>query len=157
MMKNNNQNKYCNCQNFSNDNLINIEKNYFFCEKCGSILIKISNNNFYYTMKSKQKINRTEFNPIEIIRSMKKKTESDYPYLSNEYNMNEKEKNNKESFLTSINLYLKYRKIIILTLQKMMKMFDFTDLIFYQCLFYIDNYLSHNMSEIYQKKQFYII
>ncbi len=147
MMKNNNQNKYCNCQNFSNDNLINIEKNYFFCEKCGSILIKISNNNFYYTMKSKQKINRTEFNPIEIIRSMKKKTESDYPYLSNEYNMNEKEKNNKESFLTSINLYLKYRKIIILTLQKMMKMFDFTDLIFYQCLFYIDNYLSHNMSE----------
>ncbi len=29
----------------------------------------------------------------------------------------------------------------------MMKMLDYSDLIFYQCLFYMDSYLSHNMTE----------
>ena len=43
--------------------------------------------------------------------------------------------------------------MIILTLQKMMKMLDFSDLIFFQTLFYIDNYLSHNMTEDFSEKK----
>ena len=78
---------------------------------------------------------------------MKKKTDAEYPYLNNEYNMSDIDQYNKEKLLKSINIYLKHRKSIILNLQKMMKMLDYSDLIFYQCLFYIDSYLSHNIDE----------
>ena len=84
---------------------------------------------------------------------MKKKTDLDYPNLNNEYNIGEGDKYNKENIIKSINLYLKHRKMIILTLQKMMKMLDFSDLIFFQTLFYIDNYLSHNMTEDFSEKK----
>jgi DNA-directed RNA polymerase subunit M/transcription elongation factor TFIIS len=149
--------KYCNCSISPNKLILKSNINHSFCNKCGSILIKTSNNNIYYTLKQKQKQKETEFNPIEIIKSMKKKTEEEYPYLNNEYNMSDLEKYNKEKIVQSINLYSKHRKNIILTLQKMMKMLDYSDLIFYQCLFYIDTYLSHNMSEEFSEKKFYII
>ena len=152
MSKDLKENKYCNCQIYSETN-IKKKKNYSFCEKCGSILIKDGNNNICYTIKPKQKQKPIEFNPIEIIKSMKKKTDLEYPNLNNEYNMGEQEKYNQEKILKSINLYLKQRKMIILTLQKMMKMLDFSDLIFFQTLFYIDNYLSHKMTEEFSEKK----
>lgn len=145
--------KYCNCSISSNKLILKSNINHSFCNKCGSILIKTSNNNIYYTLKQKQKQKETEFNPIDIIKSMKKKTEEEYPYLNNEYNMSDLEKYNKEKIVQSINIYSKHRKNIILTLQKMMKMLDYSDLIFYQCLFYIDIYLSHNMSEEFSEKK----
>ena len=43
--------------------------------------------------------------------------------------------------------------MLILVLQKMMKIRNFTDLIFYQCLFYIDFYLSQNMTEDMSEKK----
>ena len=153
MSKDLKDNKYCNCQIYSDKNIIKPNKNYSFCEKCGSILIKDGNNNICYTIKPKQKQKPIEFNPIEIIKSMKKKTDLDYPNLNNEYNIGEGDKYNKENIIKSINLYLKHRKMIILTLQKMMKMLDFSDLIFFQTLFYIDNYLSHNMTEDFSEKK----
>ena len=153
MSKDLKDNKYCNCQIYSDKNIIKPNKKYSFCEKCGSILIKDGNNNICYTIKPKQKQKPIEFNPIEIIKSMKKKTDLDYPNLNNEYNIGEGDKYNKENIIKSINLYLKHRKMIILTLQKMMKMLDFSDLIFFQTLFYIDNYLSHNMTEDFSEKK----
>ena len=153
MSKDLKDNKYCNCQIYSDKNIIKPNKNYSFCEKCGSILIKDGNNNICYTIKPKQKQKPIEFNPIEIIKAMKKKTDLDYPNLNNEYNIGEGDKYNKENIIKSINLYLKHRKMIILTLQKMMKMLDFSDLIFFQTLFYIDNYLSHNMTEDFSEKK----
>ena len=146
------ENKICNCQ-ISSDKNIKKQRNYSFCEQCGSILIKDANNNICYTMKPKQKQKPIEFNPIEIIKSMIKKTDLEYPNLNNEYNIGEGEKYNKEKIVKSINLYLKQRKMIILMLQKMMKMLDFSDLIFFQTLFYIDNYLSHNMTEDFSEKK----
>ena len=157
MSKDLKEKKFCNCQNFSDKYIKKPNNNYSFCEQCGSILIKDGNNNICYTIKPKQKQKSIEFNPIEIIKSMKKKTDLEYPNLNNEYNIGESEKYNKEKLLKSINLYLKHRKMIILTLQKMMKMLDFSDLIFFQTLFYIDNYLSHNMMEDFSEKKFYII
>ena len=146
-MKDAKENKYCNCTIPSNKQILKSNINHSFCSKCGSVLIKGPDNNIYYTMKPKQKIKPTELSPIEMIKKMKKKTEEEYPYLNNDYNMNDIEKFNKEKLSKSIDNYLKHRKMIILTLQKMMKMLDFSDLIFYQCLFYIDTYLSHNMTE----------
>ena len=146
-MKDIKQAKYCNCSAPCDKNILKPNINHSFCQNCGSILLKDYNKNIYYTLKAKQNINKIEFSPIDIILSMKNKTEAEYPYINREYNINNIEKWNKENLLKSINLYLKHRKMIISNLQKLMKSFDFSDLIFYQTLFYIDNYLSHHMSE----------
>lgn len=48
--------------------------------------------------------------------------------------------------------------MLILKLQKIIKIFDYCDLIFYQCLFYLDTYLSHHMTEdISEKKILYYL
>ena len=149
MLSNFKTKKYCNCSISSNKEILKSSIIYSFCEKCGSVLLKDINNykNIYYTIKPKQKQNPVELSPIEIINKMKAKTDMDFPFLNNEYNMNDDEKNNQEEFMKSIDLYLSHRKMIIMTMQKMMKMLDFTDLSFYQCLFYIDTILSHTITE----------
>ena len=44
---------------------------------------------------------------------MKIKTEEDYPFINEEYNINKDDKN-KERILRAINVYLKHRKMILL-------------------------------------------
>ena len=153
MLKDTKDKKYCNCCISSNKDILKINVNHSFCSNCQSILIKTPDNNIYYTLKHKQKINKIELHPILVIKNMKQKTEIEYPYLNEEYNVSEEEKLNKENSLKSIKLYLKHRKMIILTLQKLMKMFDFTDLVFYQCLFYTDTILSHIITEDFTEKK----
>ena len=143
-------NKYCNCQSSSNTKILQPNITHSYCEKCGSILVKNKDGEIFYTLKSNSKQRLVELNPIEYIKAMKKKTEEEYPFLNNEYNINEINYNDE---MKSINLYLRQRKMIILTLQKMMKMFDFSDLIFFQTLFYLDTYLSHNMTEDTSEKE----
>ena len=158
MLKDTKQNKYCNCSVSSNKDILKSNINHSYCDKCGSILIKDTLDKIHYTLKSKQKTKKNEFNPIDIIRSMKSMTDNKYPYLNNEYNINDEDTILKENLLKSINIYLKHRKLILLTLQKFMKMFDYTDLIFYQCLFYMDIVLSHHMTEdISEKKILYYL
>ena len=160
MLQNLKTNIYCNCPISSNTKILESTTEYSFCEKCGSILLKDKKNNkIIYTLKPKQKQKPIELNPIDIIKSMKEKTEKDFPFLNNEYNMNDEEKNNKENLLKSIDIYLKYREMIIVILQKMMKMLDYSDLCFYQSLFYIDNYLSHMITEETTEKEiiYYVV
>ena len=153
--------KYCNCSISSNKEILKSSIIYSYCEKCGSVLLKDVNNNknIYYTIKPKQRQKSVELNPIEIIKTMKAKTEMDFPFLNNEYNMNDDEKNNQEEFIKSIELYLSHRKMIIMIMQKMMKMLDFTDLSFYQCLFYVDTILSHTITEETTEKEilYYVV
>lgn len=153
MSKNGNEKKYCNCPISKNKLILKSSINHSFCEKCGSVLLKSNSGKINYTIKQKQKIKPVEFDPIEVIKSMKKKTDDEYPFLNNEYNMSDLDQYNKEKIFKSIDIYLKHRKSIILNLQKMMKMLDYSDLIFYQCLFYIDFYLSHNMNEEITEKE----
>ena len=165
MLRNFKPKKYCNCSISSNKEILKSSTIYSFCEKCGSILLKDINHNnnkninIYYTLKPKQRQKPVELNPIDIIKTMKEKTDMDFPYLNNEYNMNDDEINNQEEFIKSINLYLSHRKMIIMTMQKMMKMLDFTDLSFYQCLFYVDTILSHAITEETTEKEilYYVV
>ena len=118
MLKDTKEKKYCNCKISTDKNILKPDINHSYCDKCYSILIKNANGTINYTLKPKQKQKSTEFNPIEIMKAMKKKTELDYPYLNNEYNMSDIEKYNKEKLLKSVNLYLKNRKMIILNIIK---------------------------------------
>ena len=127
------QTKFCNCNISSNKIILDPKVDYSFCQKCGCILLKGSQGKIYYTLKVKHKIQEIEFNPINIVKTMKMKTEEKYPNIYNLYNSSPKDKNKDDN---SINIYLKYRKMLIIKLQKLMKSFDYCDIIFYQTLFF---------------------
>ncbi len=146
MLRNGKQNKYFNCTSSSDKEILKNNIEYSFCEKCGCILLKGQGGIINYTLKAKQKRLPLDISPIDIIRHMKIKTEEDYPFINEEYNINKDDKN-KERILRAINVYLKHRKMILLKLQKLMKTFDYCDMIFYQCLFYLDTYLSRDITE----------
>ena len=139
--------KICNCHASSDKKLIKSKINRSFCDKCGCVILKDDEGNICYTLKSKQKRLFFDFSPITIIKNMKKKTEENYPFIYQEFNINFKDKIEQEKILRSINIYLKHRKMLLLKLQKLIQIFDYCDLVFYQCLFYLDTYLSHNLTE----------
>ena len=147
MSKSKKQNKYCNCQSPSDKAILKQDVIYSFCKNCGSILLKSQEGIINYTLKPKQKRLPYEIDPVIIIKQMKKKTEECYPYIYEEFNINKSDKQIKEKTVQSINIYLKFRKMLLLNLQKLMKMFDYCDMIFYQTLFYLDYFLSQRMTE----------
>jgi hypothetical protein len=156
MSKQTKQNKYCNCQTSTNKEILKDNISSSFCDKCGCVLLKGSGGNIYYTLKTKQKRLPYDLSPISFIKHMKQKTEEDYPYIYEDFNINKSDKFAKEKAIKSINIYLKYRKLLLLKLQKLMKTFDYCDMIFYQCLYYLDLYLSHDMTDdISEKKVLY--
>ena len=152
------QSKYCNCKVSANKMILNSEINYSFCDKCGSILLKDEEGNIHYTVKSKQNRLPYDLNPITIIKNMKKKTEDEYPFIYQEFNFNKDDEKVKEKVSKSLNNYSKQRKMLLLKLQKLIKTFDYCDIVFYQCLFYLDTYLSHIISDdISEKKLLYYL
>ena len=67
---------------------------------------------------------------------MKRNTEKNHPFINQEFNINKDDKLNIDNELNSIDIYLKYRKMLILNLQKLIIKFDYCDKVFYQCLFF---------------------
>ena len=147
MSKNKKQHKYCNCQTSSDNEILKPNVNHSFCEKCGCVLLKNHEGSIYFTLKPKQKRQPYDLSPIELIRHMKKKTEEKYPHIYEEFNLSKNDDHIKEKTMKSLNIYLKYRKMILIKLQKLMKIFDYYDVTFYQTLFFLDTYLSHKMTE----------
>ena len=147
MSKNKKQHKYCNCQTSSDNEILKPNVSHSFCEKCGCVLLKNHEGYIYFTLKPKQKRQPYDLSPIELIRHMKKKTEEKYPHIYEEFNLSKNDDHIKEKTMKSLNIYLKYRKMILIKLQKLMKIFDYCDVTFYQTLFFLDTYLSHKMTE----------
>ena len=145
--------KICNCLISTDENILKKKNNNSFCKRCGCIIIKNKDGSINFTLKPKHKQAPIELNPVDIIISMKKKTALNYPNINNEFNMNEEEINNKEIIDKSIDIYLNNRKIVLIILQKLMKIFDFNDIIFYQCLFFMDYIFSHQIKDKISEKE----
>ena len=144
MSKNNNNNN-CFCSHSKTSNEIIFQNTiYTYCEECGNISIK-HNNNYYYTIKPTRKQKPTEINPILITNNMKKNQDLSYPDLNNIYNISIKE--NISIIKKRISLYLIKRKLILLYLQNITRKLNYSDLSFYHCLFLVDLYLSHNITD----------
>ena len=145
--------KICNCSIQAKENILKCQNEQSFCKRCGSIIIKNIDRSTNYTLKPREKQKDIDINPIDIIKSMKAKTECYYPNLNKEYNMNQDETSNINETIDSINAYLDKRKMILIHLQKLMKLFDFNDIVFYQSLFYMDYIFSHQMKEKISEKE----
>ena len=139
--------KVCNCESLFKKAALKSSLNHYFCYKCGNLLLKDLEGNILRTLKSKQDKLYHDLSPIDVIKGMKKKTDENTPFIYESYNINRADKYIFEKSLKSIDIYLKHRKFLLLTLQKMIKIFDYCDIVFYQCLFYLDTYLSHNITD----------
>ena len=123
------------------------DKLYDYCEKCGSISIN-NNNHVYYTIKPKMKQKEIEFDPVQIVKEMIKYQNKNYPYLNNVFNLNLDENSLKlQEIKERIFLYLSKRKLLLLYLQSLTKLLNYSDLSFYHCLLLTDLYLSHNITQ----------
>ena len=140
--------KICNCTNPIDKEILKREINHSFCKRCGSIILKSNDGKINFTLKPKQKQVPNETSPFEIIRSMKENTEKNYPYL-----------NNTEESFKSKAAYLLNRKMILYHLQKLMKTFDYNDIVFYQCLFFMDYVFSQKVNHEFSEKEimYYLI
>ena len=123
--------KYCNCQISSNKEISKTNVFNSFCEKCGCIFLKNSKGIINYTLK--RKTFPYEVDPINIIRTMKKNMEKNNNYFFDSSNKNKK-------------IYLKYRKKLVLYLKKIVNVFNCCDLTFYHCLYFLDKFLSTDVS-----------
>ena len=125
----------------------NKNKIYDYCEKCGSISLN-HNNHYYYTIKPISKQKELEIDPIKIVKEMKNYQNKSQPYLNNAFNLNLDEKSSKlQEIKERIFLYLSKRKLLLLYLQNITKILNYSDLSFYHCLLITDLYLSHNITE----------
>jgi len=136
--------KICNCVITTDKDTIKRKEDYSFCKKCGSIMFKKNSWNIIYTLKSKKEQTSNGTNPFNTIKSMKKNFENNYPHLINGYNMNNKGINDPSK---SMEIYCKNRNLILLYLKKLTKLFDFNDMVFYQCLFFMDYVFSHQIKQ----------
>ena len=139
--------KICNCLIFSYNEILKHNINHSFCSRCGSIILKDTFGNINYTIKPKQKKFSIEVNPIDIIKTMKNNMDINYPNLINEFNMSKEKQMDIEKSNMSLGIYLRYRKMILNLLQKLTKIFEVNEIIFYQCLFYMDYIFSHQMKQ----------
>ena len=138
-MKNFHKNiKICNCTVASDQFTLTKKEAYSFCKRCGCIIFKKSDWKMNYTIKPKEKSTPNEINPIVLIKSMRKITEENYPHLKRGYNLNKREDKDLEKESKSMNIYLRHRNLVLKYLQKIMEIFDLSDKVFYQCLFFMD-------------------
>ena len=126
----------------------NINKiSYSYCEQCGNISIK-HDNHFYYTIIPKYKQKKIDINPVIATLNMKKNQDISYPNLSNIFNLNVNDSfENIRELKNKITIYLQKRGLILVYLKNITKNLNYSDLSFYHCLFLVDLYLSHNITE----------
>jgi hypothetical protein len=99
-------------------------------------MLKDSNGKINFTIKENSKQIIVPTNPIDIIKLMNDKTKQYYPYLDN-----------LEKTYESNKFYLINRKMIIFHLQKMMRIFNYNDIVFYQSLFFMDYVFSRQIEK----------
>ena len=92
--------------------------------------------------------NEIEIDPIQVVKEMNKNQKRNFPFLENDFNINQKESPTKiKEIKENIFLYLSKRKMLLLYLQNITKTLNYSDLSFYHCLLEIDLYLSQNISK----------
>ena len=124
--------------NLITDKLLLIRCAYFFCYKCGKLII-VKNLKMYESITE----GKLEYNPIKVINQM----------LSNqEFNNN---KNNNKIYISDI--YIKNRDIFIHYIKQFCRIINYSKSIFYICLHLMDYYLIHEIKKEMTKREIALI
>ena len=124
--------------NLITDKLLSIRCAYFFCYKCGKLII-VKNLKMYESITE----GKLEYNPIKVINQM----------LSNQEFNNSK--NNNKIYISDI--YIKNRDIFIHYIKQFCRIINYSKSIFYICLHLMDYYLIHEIKKEMTKREIALI
>ena len=128
--------KYCS-HKLLKDKLFLIRRAYFYCYKCGKLII-IKNLEMYESNTE----GKLEYNPIKVINKMLSNQESNI---------------NKNNSLDISDIYIKNRDIFIHYIKYFCRKMNYSKYIFYSCLNLIDNYLIHEIKKEISKRTIALI
>ena len=118
------------------EKLFLIKRAYFYCYKCGKLIL-VKNLKMYESITDE----KFEYNPTKIINQM----------LSNQESTN----SNKSSYIS--NYYIKNRDKFINFIKQYCLKLNYNKKIFYACLHLIDNYLIHELKKEISKREIALI
>ena len=121
-------------------------KAYFYCYKCGKLIIV--KDLYIYESFTKGKL---EFNPIKMINQMLLKQKEEIKWI------NEKYKNNINDNNIKSNIYIKNRDIFILYLKQLCNKMNYKENTFYHCLYLLDSYLINVLKKEITKRTIFLI
>ena len=119
---------------------------YFYCYKCGKLII-VKDLNIYESLNK----GKLEFNPIKMISQMLLKQEKDNKAIKEKFN-----KKNDDINLRS-NIYIKNRDVFISYLNQFCNKMNYSENTFYNCLYLLDSYLIHIIKKEITKRTIILI
>jgi len=119
---------------------------YFYCYKCGKLII-VKDLNIYEALNK----GKLEFNPVKVINQMLIRQKEEQILI------NDKFKNNNQVYDINSNFYIKNRDTFILYLKQLCNKMNFSDNTFYHCLYLLDAYLIYVIKKEISKRTIFLI
>lgn len=122
---------------------------YFYCYKCGKLII-VKDLKIYEALNK----GKFEFNPIKMINQMIIKQKEEIKIIKEKFFKNNFN-NNNDKFMS--NIYVKNRDIFISYLKKFCNKMNYSENTFYHCLYLLDSYLIHILKKEISKRTIVLI
>ena len=132
--------------NIISEKLSKNSRAYFYCYKCGKLII-VKDLNIYETL-NKEKL---EFNPIKVVNQMILRQKEEIKTI------NEKLKTKVNDDFLKSNIYIKKRETFIFFLKQLCNKTNFKEKTFYHCLYLLDNYLFYFLKKDISKRTIFLI
>ena len=121
---------------------------YFYCYKCGKLII-VKDLNIYEALNK----GKLEFNPIKMINQMLTKQNEEQNLINEKLKKLNKDKEND----MNSNIYIKNRDTFILYLKQLCNKMNYSDNTFYHCLYLLDTYLIYFIKKEISKRTIFLI
>ena len=145
-MKNFNKEKKCS-HKIIREKITKKIKAYFYCYKCGKLII-VKDYNIYESLNNE----KLEFNPIKMIQQMILKQKEEIAFINDKY-----KKLILDFSLNNSNIYIKNRDIFVSYLRRLCYKMNFKENTFYHCLNLLDSYLVYILKKEISKRTIFLI
>ena len=145
-MKNFNKEKKCS-HKIIREKITKKIKAYFYCYKCGKLII-VKDYNIYESLNNE----KLEFNPIKMILQMIMKQKEEIAFINNKY-----KKLNLDFSFNNSNIYIKNRDIFVSYLRRLCYKMNYKENTFYHCLNLLDSYLIYIVKKEISKRTIFLI
>ena len=118
---------------------------YFHCYKCGKLII-VKDLKIYESLNK----GKFEFNPIKMINQMILKQKKEIKIIKDKFN-------NNNNIINQNNIYVKNRDIFIFYLKQFCNKLNYSERVFYHCLYLLDSYLIQILKKEISKRTIILI